>query len=143
MNLNLKRFMSVSAIAATFAVSGASLAQATPSQNLPGVTPVASVQENNRAGQQFSTELGIATAVGGIGGTFVGAIAGCIVGAVVIPAIGCIPGIPIGAGVGGVIGTVVAGGGTLIGGGIQLAQTLNAAPGHSPVAQAGDPGFGK
>lgn len=87
---------------------------------------VASPLENQRATQEFSTQLGLATSIGGLVGGIVGAIIGCIV----VPAIGCIPGF----GLGSIAGTIIAGGPTLIAAGIELVNTLNAPPGTTKWA---------
>lgn len=102
-----------------------------------GLTPVslklsdvASPEENLKAQQNFSSQLAIATAVGGLTGTIIG----CIVGAVAtIPvlAVGCVPG----AAVGGVLGTIIAGGPTLVVAGVGLIQTLTAPPGTTQYAR--------
>ncbi|KQU07229.1 hypothetical protein ASG56_06755 [Rhodococcus sp. Leaf7] len=98
-----------------------------------GLTPAALEQnaaspaENTAAEQSFASQLGVATAIGGLTGTIVGA----VVGGIIVPAIGIVPG----AGVGGVIGTIVAGGPTLIVAGIDLLNTYNAAPGTSKFAE--------
>jgi len=119
------------------------LEQATPvapeDKVTPGLTPVAlkvtdvaSPDENLAAQQNFASQLGIATAVGGLAGTIVGAIVGGLgflggpVGLASVPA---------GAAIGGVIGTIVAGGPTLIIAGIGLAQTLLAPPGTTVYAK--------
>jgi len=119
------------------------LEQATPvapeDKVAPGLTPVAlkvtdvaSPDENLAAQQNFASQLGIATAVGGLAGTIVGAIVGGLgflggpVGLASVPA---------GAAIGGVIGTIVAGGPTLIIAGIGLAQTLLAPPGTTVYAK--------
>lgn len=99
-----------------------------------GATQVASTEENLVAQQTFVTQLGIASAIGGFTGTAIGAIAGAIIGAPTLA--GVIATIPIGAGVGGVIGTIVAGGPTLVIAGIDLINTLNAAPGTSKYADS-------
>ncbi len=100
----------------------------------PGLNPVslklndvASPEENLKAQQNFASQLGIATAVGGLVGTIIGAIAGCIVGV----GVGCIPG----ATIGGIIGTIVAGGPTLVVAGIGLINTLMAPPGTTEWAE--------
>ncbi|MGV9737356.1 ammonium transporter [Rhodococcus aetherivorans] len=100
----------------------------------PGLSPVslklsdvASPEENLKAQQNFASQLGIATAVGGLVGTIIGAIAGCIVGV----GVGCIPG----ATIGGIIGTIVAGGPTLVVAGIGLINTLMAPPGTTEWAE--------
>ncbi|MGW0017508.1 ammonium transporter [Rhodococcus sp. NPDC003382] len=99
----------------------------------PSLTPVslklqdvASPDENMKAQNNFSSQLGIATAVGGLLGTIVGA----VVGTFVMPAVGTVAG----AGIGGVIGTIVVGGPTLAIAGIGLIQTLLAPPGTTPYA---------
>ncbi|MFD6855920.1 ammonium transporter [Rhodococcus sp. NPDC060090] len=116
------------------------LSQATPvapeDKVAPGLTPVAlkvtdvaSPDENLKAQQNFASQLGIATAVGGLTGTIIG----CIVGSVAtlpILAVGCVPG----AAVGGVLGTIVAGGPTLVIAGVGLIQTLTAPPGTTQYA---------
>lgn len=94
-----------------------------------GATTVASPEENLRAQQNFSSQLGIATAIGSLSGTIVGAVVGGIAAGVPSLGIALIPGIVTGAGVGGVIGTIIAGGPTLVVAGIDLINTLNAAPG--------------
>ncbi|NMN99114.1 ammonium transporter [Antrihabitans stalactiti] len=98
------------------------------------VKPVASVIEDNRARAEFATQLGIATAIGGLIGTGIGAVAGGILGAAGIlggPAVllTVLTGIASGAAVGGIAGTIVAGGPTLIAAGIDLVSTLIAPPG--------------
>ncbi|MDO2380618.1 ammonium transporter [Rhodococcus sp. DMF-1] len=100
----------------------------------PGLNPVslklndvASPEENLKAQQNFASQLGIATAVGGLTGTIIGA----IVGTFVMPAIGTVAG----AGIGGVIGTIVVGGPTLVVAGIGLINTLMAPPGTTEWAE--------
>ncbi|MEE2060291.1 ammonium transporter [Rhodococcus artemisiae] len=90
------------------------------------VTDVASPDENLKAQQNFASQLGIATAVGGLTGTIIGA----IIGTFVMPAVGTVAG----AGIGGVIGTIVVGGPTLAIAGIGLIQTLTAPPGTTVYA---------
>ncbi|CCW10891.1 ammonium transporter [Rhodococcus aetherivorans] len=105
----------------------------------PGLNPVslklsdvASPEENLKAQQNFASQLGIATAVGGLTGTVIGAIVGGLgflggpVGLASVPA---------GAAIGGVIGTIVAGGPTLIVAGIGLINTLAAPPGTTEWAE--------
>ncbi|OZD01834.1 hypothetical protein CH275_18755 [Rhodococcus sp. 06-235-1A] len=96
-----------------------------------GATTVASPEENLAAQQNFSSQLGIATAIGGLTGTAIGAAIGCVVTLTA----GCLPGLVTGAGVGGVIGTITAGGPTLVVAGIDLINTLNAAPGTTVWAK--------
>lgn len=91
---------------------------------------VASPDENYKAQQNFASQLGLATAVGGLSGTIVGAVAGCVLSA---PA-GCLPGLVTGAGIGGVIGTIVVGGPTLVIAGVDFANTLLAPPGTTQWA---------
>lgn len=91
------------------------------------VQPVASLAENQLAMQSFGSQFGIATAVGGFIGTALGALVGLLVGLtlpVLEPAT-----ILTGAAIGGIIGTLVAGGPTLIVAGIDLIGTLSAPPG--------------
>ncbi|WP_420751048.1 ammonium transporter [Rhodococcus sp. O3] len=106
-----------------------------------GLTPVslklqdvASVDENMKAQSNFSQQLGIATAVGGLSGTVIGCVIGGLVGTPVGILPGFLAGCAAGAGVGGVIGTIVAGGPTLVVAGIGLIQTLVAPPGTTPYA---------
>lgn len=98
------------------------------------LTDVASPDENLKAQQNFSSQLGIATAAGGLTGTIIGCIAGGLIGvpAAIIP--GFLGGCAAGAGVGGVIGTIVAGGPTLVVAGIGLVETLLAPPGTTVYA---------
>ncbi|WP_206492007.1 ammonium transporter [Rhodococcus sp. KRD162] len=96
-----------------------------------GATTVASPEENLRAQQNFSSQLGIATAIGGLTGTAIGAVVGCVA----TLAAGCLAGLVTGAGVGGIIGTITAGGPTLVVAGIDLINTLNAAPGTTVWAK--------
>ncbi|WP_405488758.1 ammonium transporter [Nocardia sp. NBC_00511] len=101
----------------------------------PVLHPVASNNENQRALNNFSSQFGIATAVG----SFIGLTIGAAVGA-----IGFIGGafglatVPIAAGIGALIGTLVVGGPTLLIAGMDLINALNAAPGTSRWAQPGD-----
>ncbi|MEE2034303.1 ammonium transporter [Rhodococcus chondri] len=105
-----------------------------------GITPVslkvqdvASVDENMKAQSNFSQQLGIATAVGGLTGTIIGCIVGVVAG-VPTALVASLPLCAAGAGVGGVIGTIVVGGPTLIIAGIGLLQTLAAPPGTTQYA---------
>ncbi|WP_405167367.1 ammonium transporter [Nocardia sp. NBC_01499] len=97
-------------------------AQARPVQ----ATPIASPYENQRAQDAFLSQFGIATAVGGFIGTVIGAAVG-LTGILGGPTV--IASVLAGAAVGGIIGTIVAGGPTLIVAGIDLINTLTAAPG--------------
>lgn len=104
-----------------------------------GLTPVslklsdvASPEENLKAQQNFSSQLAIATAVGGLTGTVIGALVGGL-GFLGGPA--GLASVPLGAGIGGVIGTIVAGGPTLVIAGIGLIQTLTAPPGTTQYAR--------
>ncbi|AHH20879.1 hypothetical protein NONO_c61030 [Nocardia nova SH22a] len=125
------------AAAGLLAVASVSIGTATASATAPEpvATPVASVQENQAAERAFLTEFGIATSVGGFGGTVIGAGVGCLIagtpavvgGPLVIPA--CLAGAASGAAVGAVIGTIAVGGPTLAVAGADLVSTLTAAPG--------------
>ncbi|AWZ26439.1 ammonium transporter [Rhodococcus pyridinivorans] len=95
------------------------------------LTDVASPDENLKAQQNFASQLGIATAVGGLAGTIIGAVVG---GLGLLGGPVGLASIPLGAGIGGVIGTIVAGGPTLIVAGIGLIQTLAAPPGTTVYA---------
>ncbi|AXK86520.1 ammonium transporter [Nocardia farcinica] len=103
------------------AVKDASKARPVP------VTPVASLEENQRAMDTFGSQFGIATAIGGFVGTIVGAIVGVVL-AFGTAGLG-LPAIPAGAAIGGIIGTIVVGGPTLVIAGIDLINTLTAPPG--------------
>ncbi|MGW5288797.1 ammonium transporter [Rhodococcus pyridinivorans] len=107
----------------------------------PALTPVAlklqdvaSPDENMKAQNNFASQLGIATAAGGLVGTIIGCVLGGLVGtpAGILP--GFLAGCAAGAPVGGIVGTIIAGGPTLIVAGIGLAQTLLAPPGTTPYA---------
>lgn len=93
--------------------------------------PIASPAENQSAISEFSSNFGLATAIGGFVGTAIGFVVGCVV----IPAIGCVPG----AGIGGIIGTIAVGGPTLIAAGVELINTLQAPAGASKWANGGQP----
>ncbi|MDJ0395287.1 ammonium transporter [Rhodococcus sp. G-MC3] len=101
------------------------LTKASANSRSLGATPVASPAENMMAQDNFVSQLGLATAIGSLSGTIVGATIGCIV---TLPA-ACIGGLVTGAGVGGVVGTILAGGPTLVVAGIDLLNTLNAPAG--------------
>ncbi|NEW38914.1 ammonium transporter [Nocardia cyriacigeorgica] len=92
------------------------------------VTPVASLEENQRAQDAFLAQFGIATAIGGFIGTVIGAIVG-LVGIALGPTV--IASVLAGAALGGIIGTVVVGGPTLLIAGIDLINTLAAPPGST------------
>ncbi|WP_416564097.1 ammonium transporter [Nocardia testacea] len=98
----------------------------------PAAQPVASPQENLAAQDNFTSQLGLATAVGGFIGTALGAVVGLATWAGG-PVTG-IPGIVTAAAIGGIIGTIVVGGPTLIIAGIDLINTLTAAPGTTQWA---------
>ncbi|WP_330183527.1 ammonium transporter [Nocardia sp. NBC_01503] len=90
------------------------------------VKPVASPTENALAMQTFSSQFGIATAIGAFIGTALGALVG-LTGIVAGP--GVVASVIAGAAVGGIIGTLVVGGPTLLIAGIDLINTLTAPPG--------------
>ncbi|MFQ6398153.1 hypothetical protein ACLMAJ_32525 [Nocardia sp. KC 131] len=87
--------------------------------------PVASMIEDERARNQFASQFGLATAIGGFVGTAVGATIGCVITIVA----GCIGGFLTGAGIGGIIGTIIVGGPVLIAAGVDLVSTMMAAEG--------------
>lgn len=99
----------------------------------PGVAvqPVASPLENQLAMQNFSSQFGVATAIGAFIGTALGALIG-LTGIVAGP--GVVASVLTGAAVGGIIGTLVVGGPTLFVAGIELVSALAAAPGTTKWA---------
>ncbi|WP_433196501.1 hypothetical protein ACQP1G_44440 [Nocardia sp. CA-107356] len=92
---------------------------------------VASPIENQRAQNEFASNFGIATAVGGFIGTAIGAIAGCIIS---LP-VGCLPGLVTGAGIGGILGTIAVGGPALVAAGVELLNTIQAPDGTTKWAE--------
>ncbi len=93
---------------------------------------VASPAENLKAEQAFQSQLGLASAIGGLTGTIIGAVVGAIVG---LPLLGSgVITIPIAGAAGGFIGTLVAGGPTLVVAGLDLLNTYNSAPGTTKFA---------
>ncbi|MEV0111108.1 MULTISPECIES: hypothetical protein [Nocardia] len=99
------------------------------------VKPIASLKENQQAQNEFASNFGIATAIGGFVGTAIGAVIGCVVTIVA----GCVPGLITGAGVGGILGTIAVGGPTLVAAGIELINTLQAPAGTTKWANDGNP----
>ncbi|KAA8890207.1 hypothetical protein F3087_02540 [Nocardia colli] len=91
---------------------------------------IASPMENQRAQNEFASNFGIATAIGGFVGTAIGATIGCII---TIPAF-CLPGLVAGAGIGGILGTIAVGGPALIAAGLELMNTFQAADGTTKWA---------
>ncbi|BAD55524.1 hypothetical protein [Nocardia farcinica] len=113
------------------AVKDASKARPVP------VTPVASLEENQRAMDAFATQFGIATAVGGFIGLLVGGVIGLVGLAGGVLALATVP---VFASVGALIGTLVVGGPALVVAGIDLINTLNAPPGTTKwMDQTGRP----
>ncbi|WP_433600068.1 hypothetical protein ACQPXH_31620 [Nocardia sp. CA-135953] len=92
---------------------------------------IASPVENQRAQNEFASNFGIATAVGGFIGTAIGAVAGCIIS---LP-VGCLPGLVTGAGIGGILGTIAVGGPTLVAAGLDLLNTVQAPDGTTRWAE--------
>ncbi len=103
---------------------------------------VASPIENQRAQNEFASQFGIATAVGGFLGTAVGVIAGGLIGTAVglvecLTIVGCIAAIPTivaFAGIGGILGTIAVGGPALAIAGMDLLNTLQAPDGTTKWA---------
>ncbi|MFF1946824.1 ammonium transporter [Rhodococcus qingshengii] len=99
--------------------------------------PVASPEENDRALARFQSQIGLGTQVGSLLGTIVGAGVGCAVGAPLgltivglpVAAALCLGGITMGAGIGGIAGTILGGGGAALVAGIDLVNTMNAPAG--------------
>ncbi len=104
--------------------------------------PVASPMENQRAQNEFASQFGIATAVGGFLGTALGVVVGGIVGVAVgliecLTIVGCIAAIPTiaaFAGIGGILGTIALGGPALALAGMDLMNTLQAPEGTTKWA---------
>ncbi|AYJ48190.1 ammonium transporter [Rhodococcus sp. P1Y] len=112
------------------------LTKASANSRSLGATPVASTEENLIAQETFASQLGIATAIGGFTGTVIGATVGLIASCGLTLCAGAIAAVPAGAGVGAIIGTIVAGGPTLVVAGIDLLNTLNSAPGTTKFADS-------
>lgn len=118
------------------------LTKASANSRTLGATQVASTEENLVAQQTFGSQLALASAIGGFTGTVVGAGLGCIIGgtpvalAIPVAIATCLGGAVIGAGIGSVVGTIAAGGPTLVVAGIDLINTLTAAPGTSKFADS-------
>ncbi|WP_280249603.1 hypothetical protein [Nocardia abscessus] len=93
-------------------------------------TPVASMTENRRARDEFASQFGLATAIGGFVGTAIGATIGCLV----TIAVGCVAGLLTGASLGGILGTIAVGGPTLVVAGVDLLTTMQAAEGTTRFA---------
>ncbi|MEV6319732.1 hypothetical protein AB0M45_00855 [Nocardia sp. NPDC051787] len=99
--------------------------------------PIASPLENQRAQNEFASQFGIATAVGGFLGTAVGVVLGGVIGCILgLPflGVGCIPAAIAGAGIGGILGTVAVGGPALLIAGMDLINTLQAPDGTTKWA---------
>ncbi|PPJ32613.1 hypothetical protein C5E45_21300 [Nocardia nova] len=102
------------------------------------VQVIASPMENHRAMNEFETNFGVATAVGTFLGTAVGAIVGGVTGCILglpLLGVGCIPAAVAGAGIGGILGTIAVGGPALGIAGMDLINTLQAAPGTTKWAE--------
>jgi hypothetical protein len=100
--------------------------------------PIASAIENQRAQNEFASQFGIATAVGGFLGTATGVVIGGIVGCILglpLLGVGCIPAAIAGAGIGGILGTIAVGGPALAIAGMDLINTLQAPDGTTKWAE--------
>jgi len=100
--------------------------------------PIASPEENLKAQNEFASQFGIATAVGGFLGTAVGVVAGGVIGCILgLPflGVGCIPAAIAGAGIGGVLGTLAVGGPALAVSGMELIETMQAPAGSTKWAE--------
>jgi hypothetical protein len=103
---------------------------------------IASPIENQRAQNEFASQFGIATAVGGFLGTAIGVIAGGVVGTALglvecLTIVGCIAAIPTivtFASIGGILGTIAVGGPALAIAGMDLLNTLQAPDGTTKWA---------
>lgn len=96
--------------------------------------PIASVQENQKAINDFSSKFSIGTAIGTFVGTAIGAVVGCVFGLPLF-GVGCLAGLPLGAAVGGIVGMVAIGGPTLLAAGIELLQVIQAPEGTTAWAE--------
>ncbi|WP_433683431.1 ammonium transporter [Nocardia sp. CA-119907] len=108
----------------------------------PAVTPVASPVENQAALAEFSTRFGLAATIGTFVGTMIGLVAGGVTGCIMgLPlfAVGCLPAAMAGAGIGGILGTIAAGGPVLVLSAVDLINTLNAPDGTSKWAESSSP----
>ena len=137
--MNIRTTTATVLLAATITTAAATTANAT---DIPTAQPVASPMEDHRAMEAFTTQLGVATSLGGFAGTIPGAAVGCLIGAGVIAVptafmatpIGCAAGAVTGAAAGGIIGTIAVGGPALAITGADLVSTLTAAPGTTKWA---------
>ncbi|MBL1072939.1 hypothetical protein JK358_00855 [Nocardia sp. 2] len=126
----------------------ADLPQSAEPINSVAVKPIASPVENQRAMNEFTTQFGLATAVGGFVGTAVGVIVGGAAGialgaiqcATVILCIAAIPTFVALAGIGGVLGTIAFGAPALGVAGLDLLSTLQAPAGTSKWSDANQNG---
>ena len=102
---------------------------ATLTPELPGKVlvdaPATRQERDQQALNTLGANVGTAVSIGGLVGTIIGAVAGCVIGGVVLPAVGCVPGVITGAGFGGIVGTIAAGGPTLIGNVQEYFRTIN------------------
>jgi len=109
---------------------------------LTRIESIASPVENSAALADFDDDLGIAVTAGSLVGTGIGAMVGCVgvgaaatpetIGALTIPA--CLVGAAAVAPIGAIIGTLIAGGPTLLIAGGNYLGTLLSAPGTSVYA---------
>ncbi|APE37628.1 hypothetical protein BOX37_31005 [Nocardia mangyaensis] len=107
--------------------------------NAVAIKPIASPVENQRAMNDFTTQFGLATAIGGFVGTAVGVVIGGAIGvalgaiqcATVVLCIAAIPTFVALAGIGGVLGTIAFGAPALGLAGLDLLSTFQAEPGTS------------
>lgn len=104
-----------------------------PAAARPAAEPVASPQENMAAQDNLTSQIGLASAIGGLIGTVLGAGIGLLVTAGT--GIGIPAGIITGAALGGVIGTITVGGPTLIIAGVDMINTFLAPPGTTRWAE--------
>lgn len=108
----------------------------------PAATPVASPVENQAALAEFSTRFGLAATIGTFVGTMIGLVAGGVTGCIMgLPlfGVGCLPAAMAGAGIGGILGTIAAGGPVLVLSAVDLINTLNAPDGTSKWVESSSP----
>ncbi|MEE4025149.1 glycine zipper family protein [Gordonia sp. PKS22-38] len=82
-------------------------------------------ERDDQALARFNQTLGAGFTIAQLVGTVLGAIVGGVLGCAGGIVVGCLPFIPLGAGIGGIIGLALGGGGTLIVAAIQYFETIN------------------
>ncbi|MFI1918325.1 hypothetical protein [Nocardia sp. NPDC020380] len=107
------------------------------------LAPIASPTENQLALDDLASAMTTNTLIGTVGGTVIGLLVGAVIGfgSCLVVGPGCLATAPAAlvafAGAGGLVGTLLAGGGTLAAGLWRYLATVQAAPGQSEYAQRG------